>query len=120
MAGWGGSWVNAKVLSSYINEYELIFFRNLFTLLSLAPVLLITKKYFYISKRSLVLVTLASVVMIAYMKCFFLGTKFGTASLGGSLVTSLIPINTFIIMALFFGKKTTKKISSLFVSERLG
>jgi drug/metabolite transporter (DMT)-like permease len=109
MAGWGGSWVNAKVLSNYINEYELIFFRNLFTLLSLAPVLLITKKYFYISKRSLVLVTLASVVMIAYMKCFFLGTKFGTASLGGSLVTSLIPINTFIIMALFFGKKTTKK-----------
>ena len=25
MAGWGASWVNAKVLSSYINEYELIF-----------------------------------------------------------------------------------------------
>lgn len=109
MAGWGGSWVNAKVLSSYINEYELIFFRNIFTIITLVPVLIITKKYFYISKKSLFLVLIASVIMIAYMKCFFLGTKYGTASLGGSLVTSLIPINTFIIMALFFGKKIVKK-----------
>lgn len=100
-----------KILSNYINEYELIFFRNIFTLVTLGPVLVITKKYFYISKKSLMLVTIASVLMIGYMKCFFLGTKFGTASLGGSLVTSLIPINTFIIMALFFGKKITKKDS---------
>lgn len=116
MAGWGGSWVNAKVLSHYINEYELIFFRNAFTLITLAPVLVYMKKYFYISKKSLVLAVFASVVMIAYMKCYFLGTKLGTASLGGSLVTSLIPINTFIIMALFFGKKIEKKdIFALFL-----
>ncbi len=116
MAGWGGSWVNAKVLSNYINEYELIFFRNIFTLVTLAPVLVYMKKYFVISKKSLGLVILASVVMIVYMKCYFLGTKYGTASLGGSLVTSLIPINTFIIMALFFGKKIERKhIFALFL-----
>lgn len=109
MAGWGGSWVNAKVLSSYINEYELIFFRNIFTLITLAPVLVLMKKYFVITKKSFILVCFASVVMIVYMKCYFLGTKFGTASLGGSLVTSLIPINTFLLMALFFGKKIEKK-----------
>lgn len=109
MAGWGASWVNAKVLSSYINEYELIFFRNLFTLITLGPVLIYTKKYFKINKRSLLLAILASIVMIVYMKCYFLGTKFGTASLGGALVTTLIPINTFIIMALFFGRKIQKK-----------
>lgn len=109
MIAWGASWVNAKVLSSYINEYELIFLRNFFTLATLIPVLIITKKYFYINKRSLVLAVMASVVMIAYMKGYFLGTKFGTASLGGALVTTLIPINTFLIMALFFGKKIVKK-----------
>ncbi len=47
MAGWGASWVNAKVLSAYMNEYELIFFRNFFTLITLAPVLVITKKQDY-------------------------------------------------------------------------
>ncbi|APW65026.1 EamA family transporter [Poseidonibacter parvus] len=109
MAGWGASWVNAKVLSSYINEYELIFFRNLFTIITLAPVLIITRKYFYINKRSFLLAILASVIMIVYLKCYFLGTKYGTASLGGALVTTLIPINTFIIMALFWGKKILKK-----------
>jgi drug/metabolite transporter (DMT)-like permease len=109
MAGWGLSWVSAKVLSAYINEYEMIFFRNIFTVITLLPVLLFTKKSFYINLKSFILVLVASVVMIAYMKCFFLGTKFGTASLGGALVTTMIPINTFIIMALLFGKKIEKK-----------
>ena len=116
MIAWGVSWVNAKVLSSYINEYELIFLRNFFTIITLGPVLIVTKKYFYIDKKSLFLAVLASMVMIAYMKGYFLGTKFGTASLGGALVTTLIPINTFLIMALFFGKKIQKKDSiALFI-----
>ena len=109
MAGWGASWVNAKVLSSYINEYEMIFLRNLFTLITLAPVLIITKKYFYINRHSLLLALLASIIMIVYLKCYFLGTMHGTASLGGALVTTLIPINTFLIMALFYGKKILRR-----------
>jgi len=109
MAGWGASWVNAKVLSAYVNEYEMIILRNLFTIITLAPVLIITKKYFYINKRSLLLALLASMIMIVYLKCYFLGTKYGTASLGGALVTTLIPINTFIFMAIFWGKKILKK-----------
>jgi len=109
MIGWGASWVHAKVLSVYINEYELIFLRNIFTIITMIPVLIISKKYFIISKKSLFLSFMTAVVMIVYLKYYFLGTKFGTASLGGALVTTLIPINTFLIMALFFGKKILKK-----------
>ena len=109
MAGWGASWVNAKVLSIYINEYELIFFRNIFTIITLVPILIIAKKHFYINRRSLFLAFIAACIMIVYLKCYFLGTKHGTASLGGALVTTLIPINTFVIMALFFGKKILRK-----------
>jgi len=109
MAGWGASWVSAKVLSAYINEYEMIFFRNIFTIITLLPILLYMKKSFYINLKSFILVLIASIVMIAYMKCYFLGTKFGTASLGGALVTTMIPINTFLIMALFFNRKIEKK-----------
>ena len=109
MAGWGASWVNAKVLSNYINEYELILLRNIFTIITLGPILLISKKSFKINLKSFLLAVLASIVMIAYMKYYFLGTKFGTASLGGALVTTLIPINTFLIMAVFFGKKILRK-----------
>ena len=109
MAGWGASWVNAKVLSSYINEYELIFLRNFFTIVTLAPVLIVTRKYFRINWKSLALAFITAIIMIIYLKFYFLGTKFGTASLGGALVTTLIPINTFIIMAIFFGKRILKK-----------
>jgi drug/metabolite transporter (DMT)-like permease len=109
MAGWGASWVNAKVLSSYINEYEMMFLRNFLTLITLAPILIVMRKYFYINKKSLLLAFAASLVMIAYLKFYFLGVKFGTASLGGALVTTLVPINTFILMALFFGRNLQKK-----------
>ncbi len=27
MIGWGGSWVNIKILSNYLNEFETMFFR---------------------------------------------------------------------------------------------
>ena len=109
MAGWGASWVNAKVLSSYINEYEMMFLRNFFTIITLAPVLIISKKFLYTNLHSLVLSFFAAIVMIIYLKFYFLGVKFGTASLGGALVTTLIPINTFLLMALFFGKRIVKK-----------
>jgi len=109
MIGWGASWVHAKVLSNYINEYELIFLRNFFTIITMIPVLIISKKYFSISKKSLFLSFITAIVMILYLKYYFLGTKFGTASFGGALVTTLIPINTFLIMALFFGKEIRKK-----------
>lgn len=48
-------------------------------------------------------------VLIAYMNFYYLGTKYGTASLGGAMVTTLIPINTFIILALMRTKKVTRK-----------
>jgi len=109
MIGWGASWVHAKVLSAYINEYELIFLRNFFTIITMIPVLIFSKKYFHITKKGLLLSFITAIVMIAYLKYYFLGTKFGTASLGGAFVTTLIPINTFLMMALFFGKKIQKK-----------
>jgi len=49
------------------------------------------------------------VVFIGYMKYYFLGTKFGTASLGGAFVTTLVPIVTFLILALLGEKKIEKK-----------
>lgn len=109
MIGWGASWVNVKVLTAYINEFEMVFFRFFLTALSMIPVMLILKKSFKIDLKSLFLVVITSIAFIAYMKYFFLGTKYGTASLGGAFVTSLIPINTFLILAFMGIKKISKK-----------
>lgn len=114
MFAWGVSWVSAKFLSTYVNEYELIFLRNVLTILSLIPILIYTKKYFRITLKSFGLSFLASIFMILYMKYYFHGLQHGTASLGGTFVTTLIPIITFVLMAIFFKKKiTTKDIFAL-------
>lgn len=105
MLGWGGSWVNVKILSLYIDEYEMIFLRFGLASLSFIPVLIFFKKSFKIDKFTMLLVCFAAITNVAYMKYFFLGTKYGEAGLGGAFVTTLVPIITFILMALFFGRK---------------
>lgn len=109
MIGWGGSWVNVKILSSYINEYDVMFFRYIITAITMIPIMLVLRKKFTIDKKSFFLVIVTSIILVAYMKYFFLGTKLGTASLGGAFVTTLIPINTFLILALLGSKKIEKK-----------
>ncbi|RXK11657.1 EamA family transporter [Halarcobacter mediterraneus] len=109
MIGWGGSWVNVKVLSNYINEYDVMFFRYIITAITMIPIIVVLRKSFKIDTKSFLIVIVASIILVVYMKYFYLGTKLGTASLGGAFVTTLIPINTFLILAIFGSKKIFKK-----------
>ncbi len=109
MIGWGASWVNAKVLSHYIDAYDMIFMRFGITAITMVPIILYLKKSFKIDLKSFGVAFLASVVFIAYMKYYFMGTKYGTASLGGAFVTTLVPIVTFLILAILGEKKMVKK-----------
>ncbi len=109
MIAWGVSSVNIKILSNYINAYEAMLFRYLFTAITMIPIILYMRKSFKIDIKSFLLILLSSFIFIAYTKYFFEGTQLGTASLGGALVRTLAPINTFIILALIGTKKITKK-----------
>ena len=109
MIGWGASWVNAKILSSYIDAYDMILFRFGITAVSMIPIILILKKSFKIDIKSFGVAFLASLAFIAYMKYYFMGTKYGTASLGGAFVTTLVPIITFLMLAILGEKKMQKK-----------
>lgn len=104
MIFWGASWVNVKVLSSYINEYEVVFLRMGISFLSMIPILIYLKLDFKINLKTFILILIASVVLVLYSIFFFLGVQNGTAGLGGALVTTLIPINTFVIIA-FLNKR---------------
>ena len=109
MIGWGATWVNAKILSEYINEFEMVFLRIGITALTMIPIILVLKKSFKIDIKTFLLVCVSALVMIFYMKYYFLGTKLGTASLGGAFVTTLVPINTFLILVLMRSKTIAKK-----------
>ena len=109
MIGWGMSWVSVKILGRYIDEYEMILFRFGITAVTMIPIILWEKHSFRIDLRSFGIVLLASLSFFAYMKFFFLGVKLGTASLGGAFVTTMIPIITFILLALLGTKKVTRR-----------
>jgi len=109
MLGWGASWVNVKILGNYINYDELIFYRYVITTLTMIPVLIYMKLSFKISLKNLFLSLAASLMLVIYTVFFYLGTKYGSSGLGGALVTTSIPIVTFILLVIFFKKEIFKK-----------
>lgn len=120
MIGWGASWVNAKVLSRYINAYDMIFFRFLITGICMIPIILFFKKSFKIDLKSFIVAFFASISFITYMKYYFMGTKYGTAALGGAFVTTLVPIITFLMLAILGEKKLKRKDYFALVLGALG
>lgn len=72
MIFWGISWINVKVLTNYINEYEVVFLRVGISLLSMIPILFYLKLSFKIKIKTVILVILASIVLVLYSIFFFL------------------------------------------------
>lgn len=105
MIFWGASWVNVKFLSSYVNEYELILLRMGISFICMFPIILFLRHKIKIDLKTSVLVLFASISLVLYSIVFFLGVDHGTAGFGGALVTTLIPINTYLILSAL-NKKT--------------
>ncbi len=120
MVFWGASWVNVKFLTLYINEYEIVFLRMGISLIAMIPILKYMKISFKIDYRTLFLILIAAIILVLYSIYFFLGVKFGTAGLGGALVTTLIPINTFVILALWHKKTISLKHSFALILGAFG
>jgi len=111
MIFWGSSWINTKYLTLYVNQYEIVFLRVFFSAIFMLPLLIFLKANFKIDLKTSFMVLIASAVMIFYSIFLFFGVSYGTAGLGGALVTTLIPINTFIIIALLHKKTISLKHS---------
>ena len=111
MIFWGASWISTKVLTNYINEYELVFLRKGICFITLFPIIYFFKFSFKLDIKSFFLVLIASLVLTSYSISMFIGLKHGSAGFGGALVTTLIPINTFILVAILSRKTISLKHS---------
>ena len=120
MIFWGASWVNVKFLASYVNEYELIFLRMGISFILMFPIIIIFRYSFKIDLKTLTLILFAAMSLVLYSICFFLGVDHGTAGFGGALVTTLIPINTFVILAILNRKTISLKHSFALVLGGFG
>jgi len=111
MIFWGASWVNVKFLSSYVNEYELILLRMGISFICMFPIILFLRHKIKIDLKTSVLVLFASISLVLYSIVFFLGVDHGTAGFGWALVTTLIPINTYLILSALNKKSISLKHS---------
>jgi drug/metabolite transporter (DMT)-like permease len=109
MLSWGATWVNAKILGSYLNSYELIFLRFLIASIALLPIIYFLKLKLNIGLKNFALAFSSGLLLVLYNYLFFKGCYYGDAGFGGVLVTTLNPIITFLLVSLISFKKISKK-----------
>ncbi len=116
MSIWGGSWPSAKVLADKAAPEVTAFWRFLVTAVTFIPIMPLMKKSFKLTGKSFLFALGGAVCIAAYNEGLFFGLRYGLASGGGVLVTTLNPIITFVLAALLFHKKlTAKDISGLII-----
>ncbi|EAJ4454813.1 DMT family transporter [Campylobacter coli] len=118
---WGSSWPTSKILANYTDTSIITFWRFFFVVLGSFFVLSFLKIPLRLEKNALKWVLIAGVLNGLYAFVFFIAIKHGLAGKGGVLVTTMIPIFSYLIfvIAIFFqkDKKSTHKITK---SEILG
>ncbi len=102
---WGGGWTALKILTYDVSMDVLIFWRFFIMSLSFLPILYFLKKPIVLNRSNLKYILSSSVLNIAFMVSSFFGIKYGTASAGGVIITTLSPVMTFILVAILFRKK---------------
>lgn len=102
---WAATWPIAKVLAQYISVSEVVTYRYIFSTISMAFVLKYMRLSFKISIKNLLISILAGLLLVAYTRFSFLGTKYNEAGFSAVIVTTLIPIIVYVLTALFTCKK---------------
>ncbi len=108
MTIWGGTWTSSKVIANMAAPEVLIFWRFLFTAVSMLPVMFLYRKSFSIPRKSIGLLLLGTLFLLLYNKFFFWGLQNGLAGAGGVLVTTLNPILTFLFSIIIFRRKAKR------------
>lgn len=109
MVIWGGSWTSGKLITLSAPTESVIFWRFLFTTLSMIPLIFVFKASLKVSVRSVLLLALGGFIMFLYNIGFLYGVKNGFAGAGGVLVTGLNPVFTFLLTIILLREKTSAK-----------
>ncbi|HED8364667.1 TPA: DMT family transporter [Campylobacter jejuni] len=118
---WGLSWPTSKILANYTDTSIITFWRFFFVVIGSFFVLSFLKIPLKLEKTALKWVLIAGILNGLYVFVFFIAIKHGLAGKGGVLVTTMIPIFSYLIfmIAILFQKdeKSNHKITK---SEILG
>lgn len=116
MLFWGFAWTAGKVASAHSTPEIAAFWRYAISFLTVIPIVWFLKTPFKTDKIGFLYMFLAGALTSLFNYLFFAGLVHGNAGLGGTMVTSLAPIITYILSVSFLGIKISKiQLTALFI-----
>lgn len=113
---WGFAWSAGKLASEHSNPQVAAFWRYAISFITIIPVIWYLKIPLKTSKKAILYMIVAGAWTSLFNYLFFAGLAHGNAGYGGTIVTSIAPIFTYIFSIVFFGTKVSKKqLFALFI-----
>ncbi|MDD5358800.1 MAG: DMT family transporter [Sulfurovaceae bacterium] len=113
---WGVAWTSGKVAAEHANAPVAAFWRYAISLLSLIPVIIYFQTSLKTSAKGYFYMFLAGLLTALFNYLFFKGLSHGQAGYGGTLVTALAPIFTYLMSIVIFKVQVTnRQIFALFI-----
>ncbi|HEX5330310.1 DMT family transporter [Sulfuricurvum sp.] len=103
MLFWGFAWTAGKVAAEHSNAQVAAFWRYAISFISIIPVIWFMKTPLTTDRAGLMYMVIAGVLTSLFNYLFFAGLSHGDAGYGGTMVTSLAPIITYLLSILFLG-----------------
>ncbi len=102
MLFWGIAWTAGKVAAEHADAQVAAFWRYAISFITLIPVIWYLKTPLKTDKMGLVYMFFAGILTALFNYLFFAGLSHGEAGYGGTMVTALAPILTYILSIIIF------------------
>lgn len=116
MLFWGFAWTAGKVAAEHSNAQVAAFWRYAISFITIIPVIWYLKTPLKTDRIGYLYMVAAGVLTSLFNYLFFAGLSHGQAGYGGTMVTSLAPIITYILAILFLGTTVSfRQLGALFI-----
>lgn len=106
---WGIAWTSGKAATEHSNPEVAAFWRYAISFLTIIPVILYMKTVLKTDKIGLIYMIGAGILSAIFNYLFFKGLSHGAAGYGGTMVTSIAPIITYILSIIIFKTQVSAK-----------
>jgi drug/metabolite transporter (DMT)-like permease len=109
MLFWGFAWTAGKVAAEHSNAEVAAFWRYAISFISIIPIIWYLKTPLTTDRIGFLYMVIAGILTSLFNYLFFAGLSHGDAGYGGTMVTSLAPIITYVLAILFLGTKVSMR-----------
>ena len=109
MLFWGTSWTAGKVAAAHSHAEVAAFWRYAIAFVTLIPVIWYFKSPLRSDRVGYIYMLIAGLLTSVFNYLFFAGLSHGAAGYGGTMVTALVPLFTYLMSIMILGTKITSR-----------